>query len=130
MKKIMMLAGAVALAVAAPASATDFSSKMTQIDGKPFLDPTGKPDETQPTLGSIAINALLAAYPDEKDITPEEKVKRFVLAEKIQNHQKDAQLSADEIVLVKKLIGKGYPTIVVGEAWRMLDPSSVPAANN
>lgn len=128
--RFAIAAFAATIAAAAPAHAVDFSTKMTQLDGSPFLDGTGKPDEKQPTLGAIAINALLAAYPDEKELAPEEKVKRFVLAEKIQNHMKDAQLSADEIVLVKKLVGKGYPTVVVGEAWRLLDPASVPAANN
>jgi hypothetical protein len=128
MKKFAFLIVAGALLIPTASWAVDFTTKLTQIDGSPFLDGAGKPEEKQTTLATIAVNALLAAYPDEQTppLPAEEKVKRFALAEKVQLHPSDAQLTVDEVALIKKLIGKGYPALVVGEAWRVLDPASVP----
>lgn len=124
--KTFFAAGAVMASLTCAAGAVDFSTKFTQIDGTPFLDANGKPDEKPATLGTVAVNALLANYPDEQNLPADEKVKRFVLAEKIQVHPTDALINVDDIALIKKLIAKGYPTLVVGQAWRLLDPASVP----
>ncbi len=143
------LAGA-ALFASAPgyAAPIDFSFELTQLDGKPFTgtgDMTdqeravvapllargytlGKPEKT--TLGSVAINSLL--YPVQGD-DPTEKMKKYGLALKIQDatanklqeHSK-VDLTVDELKMVKDAIGKLQTPLIVGQAWRVLDPASVP----
>lgn len=148
----MVVAGAlVALAAAVPAHAgsVDFSTELFQLDGKPFADPTqglstqeqafvdalvargytvGRPKKT--TLGDVAIQALLlpVATEDSKD-----KLRKFTLAQHIQDavanrlqeHSK-LDLSLEDTAFLKDLIGKNYPPLIMGQAWRVLDPASVP----
>jgi hypothetical protein len=106
------------------ANATDFTQPINQLDGSPFTDGAGKPIVT--TLETAAETALLANHQDEQNLSGDEKIKRYALALKIFNNKKDVNLTADEIALVKKLIAKVYSPLVVGEAWRMLDPTSIP----
>lgn len=117
---------AATIALASPALAVDFSTKLTQIDGKPFLDDdTKKPTET--TLATVVQRALLTSYQDEaSSITGEEKFKRWRLAEKIQNAveagKPNVDLSAEDVAMAKKLVAKAYNPLIVGQAWSLLDP--------
>lgn len=97
---------------------------MKVLLGKVLVDLDGKeiPSESGPaTLCGVAVNALLAVFQDEQNLTGEEKLKRWELAVKVKNLPDPAELSADEVVLIKKLIGKAYAPIIVGQAWQMLE---------
>lgn len=127
MKKLMT---AVALAAALVAvlptlvGAIDFTSKLSQLDGSQFKDQTGKDVET--TLGSVAESALVNSYADEQNLPGEEKFRRYQLASKIHGaDRKNLVLSPEETALLKKLIAKAFPPLVVGKAWELLDPSLV-----
>lgn len=122
---ILAAALATVLTSAPPASAAeiDFTTPLVQLDGKPFLGPDGKPVET--TLASVAETALLGSYVDEQNLTGEEKVKRFSLANKIHGNRA-ASLTTEEVALIKRLIAKSYNPLVVGLSWTILDPASVP----
>ena len=73
------------------------------------------------TLRRISCSALIANYEDERKLDGEEKVKRWNLAEKIQASNGSCELSTDEIVLIKKLIAKGFSALVVGQAFKVLE---------
>ena len=107
----------------ASSCAADFTTPIVGLDGRGFTGPDGKPQDL--TLGQVAENALTAAYPDEQTLSGVDKVKRFALALKIHDHP-DSTLSAEETTLLKTLIGKAYSTVIVGRAWTLLDPGSVP----
>lgn len=126
MNHALTLAIAFCLTTAVPAWAVDFNKELTQIDGSPFKDEKGVPITT--SLGKVVEQALLATYNDERDpqtgkelITPQDKFERWKLATKVAQGGNVA-LSSEELTLVKKLIGKGYPPLVVGQAWTLLDP--------
>lgn len=123
----VVLAAALAtlLASSPPVAAAevDFTTPLAQLDGKPFMGPDGKPTET--TLGSVAEVALLGSYADEQNLTGEEKVKRFALANKVHGNRA-AVLTTEEVALIKRLIAKTYNPLVVGLSWTILDPASVP----
>lgn len=102
------------------ARAVDFDQTLTQLDGTPF--PDGKPEDAR--LRKIVVNALLAQYPDETGLSGEQKLTRFFLAKKVQDAKGDVKLSAEEIATIKPLIAKGYPALIVGQAWLLLDPAS------
>jgi hypothetical protein len=73
------------------------------------------------TLKTVAINALVATYQDETNLSGEEKLSRWELAGKIKKSSGAADLSVEEVSLVKKLIGKAYGTLICGQAWKVLE---------
>lgn len=77
------------------------------------------------TLKSVAVEALQLSFADEQQISGEEKVKRWVLATRIYANPENIDLTVGEIDLVKKLVGKAYGPLVVGQAWKILDLVSV-----
>ena len=81
----------------------------------PVLDLKGKEiiEDNEPlTIGDACVNAILNA-----DVSAEtgekEKMERYRLAQKVEGHV-DAELTMEEIVQVKKWVGKIYSVMVVG----------------
>ncbi|MBA7641393.1 hypothetical protein ES703_49070 [subsurface metagenome] len=80
------------------------------------------------TLKKISENVLLMPDMDgtgkQKEMDGEEKCERYDLAMRIHKATaKDlADLQVEEIALLKKLIARGYSTLVVGQAFNILDP--------
>lgn len=78
------------------------------------------------TLRKVCENVLLAPNTDEagepKEINGEEKAKRYDLAKRLYAGIGLVDLRAEEIALLKELIGKMYPTLTSGQAWEILDP--------
>lgn len=93
----------------------NFESNLVDFDGKVIPNTSGQPA----TLQGVSLDALMASYQGEEKLSGEEKMKRFLLAEKI--HKGEFDLAAEEIALLKALIGKAFTPIVVGQAWRMLE---------
>ena len=70
-------------------------------------------------LGNLVKAALL--QPDEKD-SADEKVTKFELMLRV-SAAKDGELDleSEDITLVKKLVGKMYAPLVVGQVYRILE---------
>lgn len=96
-----------------------FETVLCGLNGEPLID-----QNTPMTLRIVASNALLSQYQDENP-TGMEKVRRWALALRIHNAKETIVLTADEITLLKELIGRAYAPLVVGQAWSILDPASV-----
>lgn len=94
----------------------DFSTILIGIGGQKILDG----DQQPLTLGVAAVTALVASYPDEPNLTGEGKFKRWLLAERLANGGV-IEVSAEEVTLIKQLIGRGYPPLVVGPAYLALE---------
>jgi hypothetical protein len=80
-------------------------------------DQAGKPL----TLKDVVKQALLIPYQDEQNLALEEKVKRYDLYLKVKEAVDPFDATSDEIVQIKKLIGKAYGVLIVGQAVRMLE---------
>jgi len=93
----------------------DFTQIFMNMECEPM-----KEGEKAITLKKVATGALLSAFDDERNLAGEEKVKRFNLAAKIQAGD-TLDLKTEEIAEIKKLIGKAYTVIIVGQAWAMLE---------
>lgn len=93
----------------------DFGKELVDMEGKAIPNAKGEPA----VLRGVAVDALLAVFNDEDRLSGEEKLKRFILAEKIHNGCDD--VTVEEVGLVKKLIGKAFSVIIVGQAWQMLE---------
>jgi hypothetical protein len=114
-----------------PALAVDFASKITTLDGKPITDEKGV--DINATLGSVSELALLTVYQDETndvmqgrikaDEFTKEKLRRYALARKIRAGG-DVKLKPEEIILLKSLIGKAYPPLIMGQAIGLLEPET------
>lgn len=88
------------------------------------------------TLKKVAISALLGAYADEQaTLNDAERFRRMELARRIHNADDGVvDLKSEDITLVKSLISKRYPGVVVpvlaGELLeKELPPSDAPAAS-
>jgi hypothetical protein len=93
----------------------NFDKILKDFEGKPIPAADGK----SAVLRGIVIDALLATYKDEQNLTGEEKLKRYLLAEKV--HKKEDDLAIEEIASLKKLIGKAFAPLIVGQAWQILE---------
>lgn len=77
--------------------------------------------DTNFTLRMVMSKALLTSYVGDKS-TPEEKYNRYTIFKKIEEAPDNiVELSSDEIVVIKKLVGLSYPPLIVGQAWDMLE---------
>lgn len=141
---------AIAFPLPARAAVIDFSTELVQLNGKPFTLPADdlsdsekaivatlqargysitKPTKT--TLGDVSIQALLTPIQSED---PKDKLRKFTLAQKIEDADEDKlqqksklNLTVDEITLLKDAIGKNYPPLIMGQCWKILDPASFAA---
>lgn len=101
----------------------DFSKALKNLDGTDIVEAVieaGLPKQVTITLGRAAANALIQGYPEEANLPGADKVKRFELAMKVTGAAK-LQLVAEDVVLIKERIAKGYGPLVVGRAWQLLD---------
>ena len=93
-------------------------------DGFPLLK-IGSPF----TLRKACERALLDTPADPKTGRPEQlsaddKLKRWGIAQRIHASNSTIELSAEEIVLLKELINKKYPSpLTVAQAYEALDPT-------
>ena len=72
------------------------------------------------TLKGICATVLLGQPQNEK-ATGEEKMKRYDLAKKIWTAEGEVDLKAEDISLLKKLVGESYLPLIVGQVWAMLE---------
>ena len=95
----------------------NFSQELKSIEGDdiPFRN------RPKTLLKDLAIDTLQAMFDDERNLAGEEKAKRWVLATRIYANPEGVDLELEEIVLVKKLIGKAYGPCFVGQAFDMLE---------
>lgn len=100
----------------------DFSVEMKDFEGQ-FIN---TPDGTPITIKRAAINALIAVYNDEPNLTGEDKIKRYSLAMRINNSSHTIELQSEEIAIIKKLIAKMYGPLIVGQAWEILEGKQAP----
>lgn len=125
MRKLAIVAVCL-LALTSVSRAADFSKSLLSADGKPICgveQPEGKecPDGKTITLGQVVRGALYASFPDEQNLSLDEKVRRGDLAFAIRNGG-DVPLKAEDIALMKRLVGKAYGPLIVWAAVRELDP--------
>jgi hypothetical protein len=107
----------------------DVTQQLLELDGTPMV--TGKQicrtcgqgvsDKEPLTVRWAATKALTATFRDEPSLPGDEKVARFHLALKV-TREDQLDLKAEDVVLIKQLVGKMYGPVVVGQVWSILDP--------
>jgi len=96
----------------------DFGQKIKNIDGT-IAKEGGKEEDKDMTLGFICANALLANIPNENP-SGLDKFKRWELAKKVIGNE-TVEVTAEDISMMKELVGKAFGVIVVGQTYQMLE---------
>lgn len=96
----------------------NFDTEFSTFDGE-IIQTGGLPL----TLKRASIDALMMPFEDEKNMSGEEKLLRYQLAVRI-NAGGNVDLKAEEVSLLKRVIGKAYTPIVVGPAYLELERDS------
>ncbi len=116
MRTILTAAAIVAaLLTTAGAAPVNFSTVLTDPDGAPIRDG----DQKVMTLGRAAMMALMGTYPEDVAASTEEKMRRGLLAQRVYNAGRE-DVSAEDVVLIKKYIGK-LPVMIVTRAVPLLE---------
>lgn len=89
---------------------------ITDLDGSPAGDGL--------TLGAAIEQALLIPAKGDDQLTGAAKVKLFMLASRLHGKE-SADLTAEDVVLVKERVGRLFTPIVVGRVWAAIDPASM-----
>ena len=95
----------------------DDKDAIKSLKGKDFKDADG----SIITMRSACVDALLANPPDDR-ASGSEKVRRFELAQKLNNMKEtEFNINAEDISLIKSMAGKTFVTIVVGRMFAALE---------
>lgn len=97
----------------------DFSQTFKDLKGEVLKDKDAA--DALVNLKDICHLSLLAPQASEK-ADGSKKVKMYQLAQKL-NVDGEIDLKAEEVVLLKEVIGKVCTTIIVGQAYEMLEPA-------
>lgn len=97
----------------------DLTKTFTTIEGKTMKESGENSPEL--TLGFVATQAILNVLPGDDNLTGVEKNELFTLwFDNIKDKQK-AELTAEQVSKIKERIGKAYPALIVGQAYKLLD---------
>lgn len=94
----------------------DFQRPISGLGGQPMVGADGKPF----LLVMACQEALTATFQDEQGLAGAEKVKRFVLAMKLEN-KLPVDVSIEEAAQIKSLVAKAYGPLIVGRVWEALE---------
>ena len=100
----------------------DVDQKFKSIDGQNLMvaDPKSGA-EACVALRTILVNSLLDPKAEDAASTGEDKLTRWNLAQSIFNAKKSVELDDADIKRLKTSVNKCYPTVIVGQAYQMLD---------
>lgn len=106
------------------------TTPLKTIKGDELKDPEGKPV----TMGEIAVQALLATHVDDngraENPSGEEKMRRYMLAMKIEGATLPVDIKAEDVAKLKELVGKAFNPLVVGQFYENVErpaPAAVAA---
>jgi len=94
----------------------DFETEIKNLRGESVRD---NASNEILTLSSVLVEVLLLTDKDNP-LEGKEKMKRYSLAKDIYDGNKDS-LSAEEVVLLKDLVGKYTNTLIAGQVFLMLN---------
>lgn len=96
----------------------DFTAEIKTLDGVAMFEENDG-EKVNITLRKVVLNALTAMFEDEKNLSGDEKMKRWELARKI--HGGNNEVTAEDVTLIKKLVAKAFGVGIVGPAFTLLE---------
>jgi flagellar basal body rod protein FlgG len=95
----------------------DVSKILVQLNGQPLMDNDGQGNTVPATVKNALVNAVLSPEQNEKGT---QKVQKYELAKKLFSAEKDVEVTAEEVVLMKRRVEELYSPLVVGQLAEML----------
>ena len=86
------------------------------FDGQVMKDVDSSGNAVEASLKTLLVNAVLAPTKDEKGV---DKVRKYELAKMIFKGG-EVDLTAEDIILIKKQVGDNFAPIIVGQVFEML----------
>lgn len=87
---------------------------MKDVEGADIITP----DKRQLTLGNICINSILTPVPDD-DVKV--KYEKYEIYKKLKQADGEIEMKAEDIVLLKKVIGKFQPPLIMGQCFDIIE---------
>jgi len=105
----------------------DVDLVLLDLDGKPVVGKVGRACPTcghteeaeDLTVGSALVQALTHTQREDTDGT--EKFNRFVLAQEVRKAKGEISLSAENVVMLKGLVGRLFNVVVTGRLFTILE---------
>ena len=95
----------------------NFDATLHELDGTPIIESMDKKEPM--TLARASVMALTGRYQDEQ-LAGTESFKRYQLAKKV--HKGGVvELTAEDISLVKMVMGKAFGPAVIGPCYELLE---------
>lgn len=98
----------------------NFSVPFTDIDGGEVFEKDNNGNNKKVMISTLVVNSLLGTYPDESNISGEDKIKRFCLAERV-NEGGLREYTTEELVLIKNLAAKAFSTLATARIWNVCE---------
>jgi hypothetical protein len=92
------------------------NEKIKGIDGvQPVISPDTK---VELTLRDVCVSSILTPMQDDDQ---KSKYEKYELFKKLRDAKVEVELTAAEIVLIQKCIGKFQPALILGQCFEMLE---------
>lgn len=90
---------------------------LKDVEGKPLNGEKGK----LLTIGDVCINSLLTPVQGDDEKAKWEKYEIF---KKIKDAKDEVDLKTEELLIIKKAVGKIQPPLLMGQIWDMIEGKS------
>lgn len=90
------------------------NEKLTGIDASPII----KPDKSFLTLKDVCVSSILTSAGED---TEKEKWGKYEIFKKLRSAKEQVELTVEEIVVIKKAIGKLQPPLILGQCFELLE---------
>ena len=98
----------------------DFSTVLTDLDGNKIVA-----GDKPMTLGRVVAESLLVSGDADRNVSGEEKLRRFNLAQKVAGGG-EVSLPVEDLAYIKQRVGVVCTAWTVGQTWKLLDPNGAP----
>ncbi len=99
----------------------DVTQSITDLDGQVIRVNPADPASAPFTVRSLLINAVLLPRQSDAQLSGEAKLKRFLLAQKLHDHN-TVDLGVEDCAELKRLAAETYSTLVYARLAQLLDP--------
>ena len=99
----------------------NMDSVMTAFDGQPLMDKDAKGNPFKLTVKVVILEGLLRVHISDERLSGMEKMKRFDLAKRVFDAKDMVEITPEEVVMLKDVIGLKLPVLIVGQMYKILD---------
>ncbi len=91
---------------------------LTQLNGQPIKDTDESGKAVDATVRNALVNAVLLPEQNEKGT---QKVLKYELAKKIYQAKEDVEVTAEEVVMLKRVVGEAFAPLIVGQLMELFN---------